>query len=39
VDRLTACSEFDNIDTVISRADKAMYEAKQSGKNRVILEH
>jgi len=36
---LTACSEFDNIDTVISRADKAMYEAKQSGKNRVILEH
>ncbi|EDZ63849.1 diguanylate cyclase (GGDEF domain) [Sulfurimonas gotlandica GD1] len=34
---LTACNEYDTIDTVISRADKAMYEAKQHGKNRVVL--
>ncbi|NOR57324.1 MAG: diguanylate cyclase, partial [Sulfurimonas sp.] len=34
---LTACNEYDDIDTVISRADKAMYEAKQHGKNRVVL--
>jgi diguanylate cyclase (GGDEF)-like protein len=34
---LTSCTEHDNIDTAISRADKAMYEAKQHGKNRVVL--
>ena len=34
---LTACNEYDTIDTVILRADKAMYEAKQHGKNRVVL--
>ncbi|WP_373001520.1 diguanylate cyclase [Sulfurimonas sp.] len=34
---LTSCNEYDNIDTAISRADKAMYEAKQHGKNRVVL--
>jgi diguanylate cyclase (GGDEF)-like protein len=34
---LTACNEYDNIDTAISRVDKAMYEAKQHGKNRVVL--
>ncbi|WP_415396938.1 diguanylate cyclase [Sulfurimonas sp. CS5] len=34
---LTSCNKYDTIDTVISRADKAMYEAKQHGKNRVVL--
>lgn len=34
---LTACSNTDSVDSVISRADDAMYQAKQSGKNRVVL--
>ena len=34
---LTACSNTDSVDSIISRADDAMYQAKQSGKNRVVL--
>jgi len=34
---LTACSEADSVDSVISRVDNAMYEAKENGKNRVVL--
>lgn len=34
---LTACNTNDTIDSSILRADKAMYEAKQHGKNRVVI--
>ncbi|MFT5835509.1 MAG: diguanylate cyclase (GGDEF)-like protein [Sulfurimonas sp.] len=34
---LTYCTNYDTIDTIISRADKAMYEAKEHGKNRIVL--
>lgn len=34
---LTACSEEDSVDSIISRADNAMYEAKANGKNRVVI--
>ncbi|WP_294967153.1 sensor domain-containing diguanylate cyclase [Sulfurimonas sp.] len=34
---LTYCTDYDTIDTIISRADKAMYEAKGHGKNRIVL--
>nr|WP_321267020.1 sensor domain-containing diguanylate cyclase [uncultured Sulfurimonas sp.] len=34
---LSVSSEFDTIESIVSRADKAMYEAKQNGKNRVVL--
>lgn len=34
---LTLFKEDDTLDTVIARADKAMYQAKTSGKNRVCI--
>ena len=34
---VTQCKEEDTIDSLITRADKAMYEAKASGKNRVYV--
>ncbi len=34
---LTTCNHSDTVDSVISRADNAMYEAKENGKNRVVL--
>ncbi|MCK9492259.1 MAG: sensor domain-containing diguanylate cyclase [Sulfurimonas sp.] len=34
---LTACNDTDSVDSIISRADNAMYEAKENGKNRVVL--
>ena len=34
---LTVCNKYDTIDTLVSRADNAMYSGKQSGKNKVVL--
>jgi diguanylate cyclase (GGDEF)-like protein len=34
---LTICNEYDTVDSIASRADKAMYKAKDEGKNRVVL--
>jgi len=34
---LTTCNDSDSSDSIISRADDAMYEAKENGKNRVVL--
>jgi diguanylate cyclase (GGDEF)-like protein len=34
---LTICNDFDTVDSIISRADKAMYKAKEEGKDRIVL--
>nr|MBC8237758.1 GGDEF domain-containing protein [Candidatus Sulfurimonas ponti] len=34
---LTQCNDEDTIDSVITRADKAMYNAKEGGKNKVCV--
>jgi len=34
---LTSCSDYDTIQTIVSRADKAMYEAKENGKDKIIV--
>ncbi len=34
---LTQCQDTDSIDSVINRADNAMYEAKKNGKNQIII--
>ena len=33
---VTACKRDDTAETMISRADKALYKAKRSGKNRAV---
>ena len=35
----TLASKEDNLDMLISRADKALYEAKHAGRNRVSISH
>ncbi|MCF6330124.1 MAG: GGDEF domain-containing protein [Sulfurimonas sp.] len=34
---ITQCLDSDTADSIIARADKAMYNAKNSGKNKVCL--
>jgi diguanylate cyclase (GGDEF)-like protein len=34
---LTSCSDYDTIQTIVSRADKAMYEAKENGKDKIVV--